>query len=274
MAKYSVTEEQKKQFASIYVLNYMINTPKSFPVFLEGRNEDLEPVLEFMMMHDYIEIKDEKSYIPSQKGRTVLEKFAKRYSDFLANFDIYCAVDLEKGEFAFERYLDFIDDGDAWNEYLSDERWEDLRIAVAIYKKIDPVEVVFMSFINEGRFGKQPEGWQFDLLLGSVWEEIVDICNAALKVEDLGYEDDEGKVTGEEVIMDIIETAADINIQLLEEAKKMDLEMAAQIETDDDGDDDYYVDRVEYEIIEPRIYERYRDPYYVNPVWLVPLFLL
>ena len=35
---YTVDEEQKKQFASAYLLEKMINTPMSIPVFLEGND--------------------------------------------------------------------------------------------------------------------------------------------------------------------------------------------------------------------------------------------
>ncbi|MEJ2056003.1 MAG: hypothetical protein P8X42_18980 [Calditrichaceae bacterium] len=36
MAKeYHLTEEQKKQFAGIYLLDYMINTPKAISIFLD-----------------------------------------------------------------------------------------------------------------------------------------------------------------------------------------------------------------------------------------------
>ena len=43
MTKYSVTEEQKKRFAGIYLLEYIINTPHAFSVFLDDNDQDLEP---------------------------------------------------------------------------------------------------------------------------------------------------------------------------------------------------------------------------------------
>ncbi len=65
--------------------------------------------------------------------------------------------------------------------------------------------MIFMSFINEKRFGRDDGGkWQFDLLLGSVWDEILDICNQAINWPELGYEDDQGKVPAADVIEDII----------------------------------------------------------------------
>jgi len=62
-----------------------------------------------------------------------------------------------------------------------------------------------MSFINEKRFGRDDQGkWQFDLLLGSVWDEILEICNQSIHWPELGYEDNEGKVSAADVIEDII----------------------------------------------------------------------
>lgn len=274
MFKYEITEEQKKQFASTYLLNYMINTPKTFPVFLEGNSEDLEPVLEYLMQQKCIEIKDKKLYIPTKKGREVLVQFRKRYQDFLKNFDIFCAVDLEEGVFAFEDYLDYIEKPQQWEIYLQEERWEDLRVAVAKLKGLNPVEIVFMSFLNEGRYGKTESGWEFDLLLGSIWDEIAEICENALKIDDLAFEDEEGFVSGEDVLQDIMAQAAELNIELAKEAEKMDAKAAEEeIEYyEDEPDDEYYVEEVIIEDLSYDTYYGYRDPYYVSPIWLILLF--
>jgi len=98
-------------------------------------------VLEWLMSREYIDIHD-GYYRAADKGREVLSRFMAKYTEFLHVFDVYCAVDLERGEFAFARYFDF-DSDSSWKSYLNKEYWEDLRIAVAEFKKIDPVEVVF-----------------------------------------------------------------------------------------------------------------------------------
>lgn len=200
---YSVTEVQKNQFAGIYLLEYMINAPRLFGLMLERGEEDLEPILEWLLVRDLIQIKDEERYAPTKKGIDALKRFMKRYSDFLTFFDVFCAVDLEEGSFAFADYFEY-EDKSEWLAYLNQDNWEDLRVAVAAYKGIDPVEIVFMSFINEGRFGRSETGWEFDLLLGTVWDEILEICNTALQVEQLGWENDEETVSGEAVIQDAI----------------------------------------------------------------------
>ena len=90
--KYSISEEQKKEFAGVYLLEYMINTPYSPPIFLQGNDQDLESVLEYLMAKDFISIKEDANYIPTEKGREELKMFMARYSEYLTMFDIFCAV--------------------------------------------------------------------------------------------------------------------------------------------------------------------------------------
>lgn len=257
---YSISDEQKKQFAAAYLLEWLVNNDKKIPVYLEGNDKDLEPVLEYMMMKEYISIPDKATYQPTDKGKEVLNCFTKRYRDFLVNFDVYCAVDLAKGTFAFSRFFDF-DSDTTWANYLDDERWDDLRIAVAAYKKINPVEIVFMSFLREGRFGNQGDGWQFDLLLGSIWDEILEIADSALRCEELGYTDDEGTVNGESVLEDIIRQGAELNIALRKQERE------ARKDDPENDDDDEYDDEIYDETV------NYIEPAYVSPWWLMLLFI-
>lgn len=264
---YSLSEEDRKEFAGIYVLEYMINRPAAFDVYLQDNDQDLEPVLLWLMVKEYVEIKDEAKYVPTDKGRQCIVKFLERYSEFLTMFDVFSAVDLTVGEFAFERYF-AMDDKDEWRDYVDDERWEDLRIAVADFKGLNPVEIVFMSFINEGRFGRDAHGWQFDLLLGSVWEEILEICNMALHAEDLGYEGDKGAVKGQDVLADVIVQGTELMIGLLEKEDAIAAEIPHDSDPDDGVDDSSYVEGVEHDDHPASYYQPYRDPFYVSPVWL------
>jgi len=225
------------------------------------------------MMKSYIEIKDQEKYIPNAKGREVLKHFMDRYSEYLTMFDIYCAVDLEAGEFAFSSYFEFENDME-WKEYLNEPHWEDLRIAVARLKNMDPIEIVFMSFINERRFGRNASGWQFDLLLGTVWDEILDICNKALHEEDLAYDDDEGSVSGKDVLIDIITQGSDIMLSLLEEEADM-VQANQYLNPDSNGqaDAEYYVDEIPVPRHPVNYYHAYRDPFYISPAWLLLLLI-
>jgi len=263
MKKIQLSNEQKKRFAGIFVLDYMNKADRKIPVFLDKNDEDLEPVLEWLMAKEYIEILNQEHYEISSTGKELLKKFLCRYSDYLKMFDIFCAVDLEEGVFAFENYFHF-EDQESWIEYINDDRWEDLRIAVAEFKKIDPVEIVFMSFINESRFGRNDEGWQFDLLLGSVWDEILEICETSIHWQELGYEDEEGSVEAEDVIIDIIEQGAEIMLDIIQKEK----EIIDQENEEKETMDECYIYPDEQPI---SYYENYRDPYYISPIWLLLL---
>jgi hypothetical protein len=244
MKKYTVSDEQKSVFAGVYLLEYMINRPQTFNVYLDRDDQDLEPVLEWLASKSYINIQstppppekkegffsflkknkeDSSSELPSQyyqvstKGRKVLQSFLKRYSDFLNLFDIFCAVDLEQGEFAFSKFTPSQPEL-AWNTFLNDERFDDLRVAVCDYIGINPVEIVFMSFIQEERFGQNTDKWQFDLLLGTVWDDILTICNTAIQWNELAYSTNAAK----DVIQDIISQGADLIESLHNDANYSD----------------------------------------------------
>lgn len=213
---YTIDDTRKKQFAGVYLLEYMATQKKTFSLLLPRDEEPLEEVLEWLLVRDQVRIVDDSHYAVAPAGLNELKEFAQRYVHYLTHFDIYSAVDLEAGEFAFSSYFSFELDA-AWKTFLEDERWEDLRIAVAAHRGMDPVEIVFMNFLQEKRFGRDQSGWQFDLLLGSVWDEILEICASALHASELGFESDEGPVSGETVIEDIIDQAEAELERLLEE---------------------------------------------------------
>ncbi|MFT4640248.1 MAG: hypothetical protein ACI8T1_003575 [Verrucomicrobiales bacterium] len=213
---YTIDDTRKKQFAGVYLLEYMATQKKTFSLLLPRDEEPLEEILEWLLIRDYVNIIDESHYAVATAGLNELKEFASRYVNYLTHFDIYSAVDLEAGEFAFSSYFSF-ETEDAWKIFLEDERWEDLRIAVAEHRGMDPVAIVFMNFLQEKRFGRDQSGWQFDLLLGSVWDEILDISTSALHASELGFDSDEGPVSGETVIEDIIDQAEAELERLLEE---------------------------------------------------------
>ena len=207
--QFTISEEQKKQYAGLYLLDYMVTESHTFPLLLEEDDTDLEPVLEWLLTKDYIGIIDNERYEQTVNGKAALSLFMTRYKEFLKTFDIFSAVDLETGEFAFASCDEFKNETE-WRNFLNNEQWDDLRVAVADYRDMDPVEVVFMSFINENRFGRNETGWQFDLLLGTVWDEILEIADTAIRWQELGWEDEQGSVRAEDVIKDIINQGTEI----------------------------------------------------------------
>ena len=265
---YTLTEENRNEFAGIYLLEHMVSAKHSFDVVLNEADADLEPILMWLMVKDYVEIRNEEHYVPSAKGRECVGKFLDRYAEFLTMFDVFSAVDLAEGTFAFGTYFTFENEDD-WHSYLDDERGEDLRIAVAEFKGMNPVEVVFMSLVAEDRFGRDATGWQFDLLLGSVWDDVLEICSAAIHDEDLAYEDDNGPVSGNDVLCDVIKQGVDLMISLLAEED----EMARPIPKESNGSGRVYpsperrIERLDFAKASSENYQPYRDPYYVSPTW-------
>ena len=245
-----ITDDNKKTFKAIILLDEMINGSHQFKTVDNGDDSVLEPLFIDLMSKGYVQTSG-ANYQVTAKGQDVYSVFMKRYTEYLKVYDIFSFVDLEKGEFAFDRYYDF-DSDDAWADFTNDERFDDLRIAVAMFKKIDPAEIVFMSFINENRFDTTTAGWQMDLVSDNSWKEIEDICDTAIKPEEVG----------EDAMLDMISQGSELMIKLLEEEKE-------QEQNNNTGGGSETV--VEEETVE--YYQPYYDPYYVSPVWLLPLFL-
>jgi len=265
---HQISDEQKKRFASVFLLDKMVSTPLSYPVLLEGDDAHLEDLLTFMMSNGTVDIDDRQRYLPTKKGRDLASRFKSRYQDYLRNFDVFCAVDLEEGDFAFHSWWDYESD-EEWEAFLDEEQFDDLRVTVALFKKLDPTEIVFMSFVNEGRFNDTVDGWQFDLLLGTTWDEIVEVVDSAIKPEDLEYEDDDGQLISSEAVMkDILLQGAELNLEI-----KQEEEALAKEESEQEADEQEVVEEVIEEIPDEVYYGYVHDPYYVSPVWLAILFL-
>jgi hypothetical protein len=207
MRPYILNDDQCIELASSYLLKKMVQEGWRPSLLLDQPGDkDLEPILEWMMTRQWVHIDSVESgdsfYAPTESGETQARQFQIRYTEYLRIYDVFCAVDLQAGEFAFASYFDL--EEPQWGQYLQDPRWDDLRVAVAEFKGIDPVEIVFLSFLQENRFGKTSGAWQFDLALGETWKEVIAVCNNAISMEQLSYEDDQGKVEGTDVIRDVV----------------------------------------------------------------------
>jgi hypothetical protein len=246
-----ITDNNKKTFKSIVLLDEMVNGSHQFQTIDNGDDNVLEPLFIELMSKGYVKTSG-INYQITDKGQQVLDTFMKRYTEYLKVYDVFSFVDLEKGEFAFARYYDF-DSDDAWADFTNNERFDDLRIAVALFKKLDPAEIVFMSFINEDRFDTKSTGWQMDLVSDNLWKEIEEICQTAIKPEEVG----------EDAMLDMIGQGAELMIKLMEEEK--------QQEQNNGNYEQGTSTIVEEETVE--YYQPYYDPYYVSPIWLLPLFL-
>jgi hypothetical protein len=248
----TLTEDNKKTYKAIILLNELINGTHQFQTVANGDDKILEPLFIELMAKGYVSTQG-INYVATAKGQDVFAQFMQRYTEYLKVYDVFSFVDLEKGEFAFARYFDFSDDAQ-WDAFKNDQRFDDLRIAVALFKKIDPAEIVFMSFINENRFDTQSDGWQMDLASDNTWAEIGAIVDTAIKPEEVGAD----------AMEDMIRQGSDLMMDLLKEEENQRQEDIRN--GNQDGGDTVVYETVEY-------YEPYYDPWYVSPIWYVPLFL-
>jgi hypothetical protein len=245
-----LTDNNKKTFKAIVLLNELVNGNHQFKTVDNGDDKVLEPLFIELMSKGYVQTSG-MYYQATPNGQEVLSNFMKRYSEYLKLYDVFSYVDLEKGEFAFARYYDF-DTDDQWLNYVNNSRWDDLRIAVALFKKLDPAEIVFMSFINENRFDTKSNGWQINLMADGIWRELEDICQTAIKPEEVG----------QDAMEDMVGQGSELMIKLLQEEQNRERE---------EQNNNYQEEVVEEETVE--YYQPYYDPYYVSPIWLLPLIL-
>lgn len=249
--EYTLDTNKKRQYIMAFLIDLMFQ--RDFKVKLEGNDAYLDSYFKDMLALKYIKIED-GIYIVDNKGLDFSENFTQKYNEFLKFYDIFCAVDLESGDFAFKHFYDFETD-DQWFEYLDKPNWSDVRIAVCNFKKIDPIEIVFLSFMKEGRFNDIANlDWQMDLLSYKTWTEILDVCNTAITLD-------------EDVVKDIIEQGSLIAMDMIKEESNRKVEDENNYRKEeqiiDMVEETVYVDDIDY--YQPYCY----DPYYVSPCWLL-----
>ena len=255
MTKYSLSNSQKQLFIAIIILDELVDKHKAFTT----QDAVLQPVLQRMVTKELLTLTG-VDYAATPKGEQLLQSFYKRYDEYIKVYDIYCAVDLEKGVFAYEKFWDF-DTQEEFLSYINDEptgRWSDVRVAVCEYKKLDPMEIVFLAFLNEGRINTNDEQWRTTLMSGAVWKEIELVCNNAIHVEDLQDGD---------AITNLVKQGSELMMKLLEIEKQKKADEAASnvtettttvTETTETTD---VMDDVSY-------YGLYlNDPYYTSLCW-------
>ena len=164
----------------------------------ETDDEGLESLLNFMESRGTLTVEEDNYYKATDKGHEVYQDLVKQLEAYVTHFEVYAYVDLEQGIF-----------GDPETDLLEGDKWSDLRVAVAEHKGIDPYRVVFLAMLSAETFYENPD-WKFDLSMGTLFQEMKQIVLEQLHVDDLGYSDSEGKVSGEEIIRDIIEQGSEV----------------------------------------------------------------
>lgn len=207
----------KNQFSAILMLDHLIaHESKIHASLLEKDDQLLEPTLNLMQDRGLIEVNHEQIYIPSSKGQELYQTTLMQQLSYKTHFDIFSYVDLELGKFA-----------DPQSDFLEDACWSDLRVAIAGFKGVDPYRLVFLAMLSYGEFYENPD-WRFDLSMGTLFDDLEEIVKEQLTEDDLEYEDQEGIVSGHEVLEDVILQGAEINQQRYEKYKKQ-AEEAKQI---------------------------------------------
>lgn len=256
---YEITDDQKKEYASGVLLDLIVKQNYQYSVILDGADQDLEPLFVYMLAKGYLDVDEDNRYVQTPKGLEKLDNLHIRYEEYLAHFDLFSSVDLENGSFAFEKIFEM--DDQTWESYINQENFVDLRIAVAWFKKMNPTDIVFLSFLKENQFDTDKLNWQFDLLSGLIWNQIEEILDTAIQIEELGYQTADGAViTGEQVIEDVIRQGAQLNVRLHAEEERM--------RHDDFEFPNDFSDR-ENETYVVTNYQNYFNPYYISPIWFL-----
>lgn len=282
--RHTITANDREQYVTLLLLNHIINEGGQIPIMMQDEYRILEPLIIKLVAKGYLQIPSGSDvYRPTSKGRESLKIFMQRFAEYIQIYDVYCAVDLQDGTFAFENFFNFNTD-DEWNNYLNQpNKWTDCRVAVAEFKKINPIEIIFMSFLKNGRFDLSQTGWQTDIFTGLIWKEIQDICNSNFSVDEINNGDN-GRMPiliarGQEVIIEH-RRREDENRQINQQADEQDSINQQNQNTEEVIEETVVTEYVEEPIFldnyfQPyNYYTVYNDPFYVSPFWLVPLFLL
>lgn len=262
-AKYVLTDDMRKHFSSVLLLENLINFNHRYPIMLFGALRFLEPTLLYMHAKGYVKIED-NHYVPTPKGRDVVTNYLAKLEEFRRVYRIYSAVDTGEGTFAFEDYFN-VDTDEDFEELLNEERFVDLRIALCELKGINPLEIVFLEFVDNNRFNCEDDaGWEAGIASDVMWFEMLDIVNNNIYLDDLAEEDH----TGEEVMKLIVEAGSKVMNDLLVTQEEIDAE-AEEEEYEEDEEEEviYEVEYVEEPIFEVAYYDSYYDPYYYSPIW-------
>ena len=188
---------------------------------IETDDQGLEPLLKFMEERGTLTVSEDNFFLPTAKGKEVYQNLVEQLEAYVIHFDVFAYVDLEEGVF-----------GNPETDLLEGDRWSDLRVAVAEHKGIDPYRVVFLALMSADTFYENPD-WKFDLSMGTLFHEMKQIVLEQLHVDDLGYSDSEGKVSGEEIIRDIIEQGS----ELVAKRKSRELEIKGRKQEEESPDE-------------------------------------
>ncbi len=215
--EFVLDEEKQEQFAGMILLDRMITEEKPIHASLMDKDDKLvEQYLNTMDSRELISVGEDNCYLVTDTGKQLYQKLLDQQVSYATHFDIYSHVDLNAGTFAHKD-----------SDFLEDDRWADLRVAVALFKGIDPYRMVFLAMLSDEAFFANPD-WKFDLAMGTLFEELDEIVNTQIMEDELGYEDEEGSVSGHDVLEDVIQQGALINQERYQEQLTQEREAERQ----------------------------------------------
>jgi len=261
MEKYVIDDNKKQLFGAIFLLDLIFDKGWKFPVDIS------EPlyIIFVRMKEKGLVVEQNDEFVITEDGTKFIQNFYDKYQEFLRVYDIYCSVDLVAGEFAFAKIFDMSEED--WQKYLADKRWDDVRVAVCEFKKIDPLEIVFMSFLREERIDTEKTEWKTELLNGTMWGDIENICNTAIHVDQLNQDGGADQLTPDDVIKDIITRGSNLIIELLKKEKQQK-EQDLQDKSNDIEETTTITEEIQVVDDDINYYNPYiYDPYYVSPCW-------
>jgi len=281
---WTLSEEEKLNFESLYILYLITEQKVIFPIYLGGNLSFAEKAIDFLEKkklifknEQHIEGKKilglpvEKSdinwtYKATNEAKEIVKKHRKKFREFLSFYDVFAHVDPESGSFAFQKIKKILlQEGGkkAWENYKNHERWIDYRVPVVLYKGFDPREFIFFSFMEEGQFipsaNDEEHKWAINLFKGDLWEALKNVVSSAPIWEEQGDEENPANEIMETMIIQGAEVLKKQRAKLKNFIKKQDGLIGLEEELEllekdndpinDDSDDyyeDYYKDPVNY----------------------------
>lgn len=245
-ASWDLTDDQKLNYQSLYVLYLMTEDKVVFPNFLGGNLKYVQEAVDLLEKQKLIVQqekitegkkiwgvsvkKDDVEWVfePTDKARQIVADHRKRYREFLAFYDVFAHVDPMEGKFAFGEIKNILlkNGKEAWSNYKSQERWVDYRVPVLVYKGVDPREFVFFSFMEEGRFVPTEEDteheWAKNLFMETLWDEMNAVLNGSPRWEEQGDENNPAADIMETIIVEGAGVLKKQNKKLRKFIKKQD----------------------------------------------------
>lgn len=222
---YKISTSKGLTYAATFLLVQMHQADLQISTEKLGDDYQLNPALQLLIEKNHI-VADETSYRLQESGKYKAIQFQERYSTALTYIDIFGFIDLDQGEFAYAHYNDCPSE-EAWDIFKSEQRWSDIRIAMFDHLDGDSTELVYAQLLLEKHLHPNSSGWQQNLIKGKWWRELAEMCNSAIQMEDLEYQQEQELVTGEQVLDDIYDQA----LVILKELYPNDLEIQNNLNT-------------------------------------------